>query len=80
MDFDAAVCFGFEQINKQKQSVIDYCPVPISSVVVTAPDSYVRGFGNSHGQFSKFIVCFCGLDSGNLKFETVRTNTQHICF
>ena len=28
----------------------------------------------------KFHVCFCGLDSGNLKFETVRTNKQHICF
>ena len=34
----------------------------------------------SYGRFSKFHVCFCGLDSGNLKFETVRTNKQHICF
>ena len=34
----------------------------------------------SYGQFSKFHVCFCGLDPGNLKFETVRTNKQHICF
>ena len=33
-----------------------------------------------YGQFSKFHVCFCGLDPGNLKFETVRTNRQHICF
>ena len=33
-----------------------------------------------HGQFSEFHVCFCGLDSGNLKFETVRTHKQHICF
>ena len=33
-----------------------------------------------YGQFSKFHVCFCGLDSGNLKFETARTNKQHICF
>ena len=33
-----------------------------------------------YGQFSKFHVCFCGLDPGNLKFETVRTNKQHICF
>ena len=32
------------------------------------------------GQFSEFHVCFCGLDSGDLKFETVRTNKQHICF
>ena len=32
------------------------------------------------GQFSKFHVCFCGLDPGDLKFETVRTNKQHICF
>ena len=33
-----------------------------------------------YGQFSKFHACFCGLDSGNLKFETVRTHKQHICF
>ena len=33
-----------------------------------------------YGQFSKSHACFCGLDSGNLTFETVRTNTQHICF
>ena len=33
-----------------------------------------------YGQFSEFHVCFCGLDPGNLKFETVRTNKQHICF
>ena len=33
-----------------------------------------------YGQFSTFHVCFCGRDSGNLKFETVRTNKQHICF
>ena len=33
-----------------------------------------------HGQFSEFHVCFCGLDSGNLKFEIVRKNKQHICF
>ena len=25
-------------------------------------------------------VCFCGRDPGNLKFWTVRTNKQHICF
>ena len=34
----------------------------------------------TYGQFSKFQVCFCGLDPGNLKFETVRTHKQHICF
>ena len=33
-----------------------------------------------YGQFSKYHVCFCGLDSGNLKFETVRTHKQHIRF
>ena len=39
------------------------------------------GAGGSHyGQFSKSQVCFGGLDSGNLKFETVRTHKQHICF
>ena len=29
-----------------------------------------------YGQFSKSHVCFCGLDPGNLKVETVRTNKQ----
>ena len=33
-----------------------------------------------YGQFSKCHVCFCGLDSGNLKLDTVRTNKRHICF
>ena len=33
-----------------------------------------------YGQFSEFHVCFCGLDPGNLKFETIRTNRQRICF
>ena len=35
---------------------------------------------NKYGKFSKFQVCFCGLDPGNLKFETVRTNKQRILF
>ena len=38
------------------------------------------GGPGDYGQFSKFHVCFCGLDPGNLKCETVRTNKQHICF
>ena len=33
-----------------------------------------------YGQFSRFHVCFCGLDPGNLKLETVRTTKQRICF
>ena len=33
-----------------------------------------------YGQFSKYNVCFCGLDPGNLNFETVRTHKQHVCF
>ena len=33
-----------------------------------------------YGQFSKLHVWFCGLDSGNLKFEKVRTNKQHLFF
>ena len=36
--------------------------------------------GGVYGQFSKCHVCFCGLDPGNLKVETVRTDKQHICF
>ena len=37
-------------------------------------------FVYDYGQFSKFRACFCGLDSGNLKFETVRANKQHTIF
>ena len=49
----------------------------------------IRGISRDHGpamtcsyygQFSKFQICFCGLGPGNLKFETVRTDKQHICF
>ena len=49
-----------------------------------SPPRASRGSGASckdmNGQFSKFHVCFCGLEPGNLKFETVRTNRQRICF
>ena len=34
-----------------------------------------RACKDENGQFSEFHVCFCGLDPGNLKFETLRTNT-----
>ena len=44
------------------------------------PGAGPEGLTFLYGQFSKFHVCFCGLDSGNLKLETVRTNKQHICF
>ena len=30
--------------------------------------------------FQNFMFVFCGLDPGNLKFETVRTHKLHICF
>ena len=33
-----------------------------------------------YGQFSEFQTCFCGLDPGYLKFETVRSHRQRICF
>ena len=39
-----------------------------------------RHVSRTYGKFSKFQVCFCGLDPGNLKFETVRTHKQRICF
>ena len=42
--------------------------------------SAVGASAGRYGQFSKFHVCFCGLDPGNLKFETVRTHKQHMCF
>ena len=30
--------------------------------------------------FQNVMFVCCGLDPGNLKFDTVRTNKQHICF
>ena len=49
----------------------------VSLLLPLVLSSYV---GTSNGQFSEFQICFCGLDPGNLKFETVRTNRQQICF
>ena len=48
--------------------------------VVTYTYAARRIVREHYGQFSKCHVCFCSLDSGDLKFETVRTNQQHICF
>ena len=33
-----------------------------------------------YGHFSEFQMCFCGLDPGNLKSETVRAHKRHVCF
>ena len=38
------------------------------------------GLVRRYGQFSEFQICFCGLDPGNLKSETVRTDKRHVCF
>ena len=54
----------------------NFLPTIKLSVCLLAPFSYRPVYG----QFSQLHVCFCGLDPGNLKFETVRTNKQHICF
>ena len=43
-------------------------------------DDQIDSSLEAYGQFSKIHICFCGLDSGNLKFETARTNKQRICF
>ena len=43
----------------------------------TSIKAYVNHVG--YGKFSKCHVCFCGLDLGNLKSETVRTHARHIC-
>ena len=40
--------------------------------------TYIHTYIHTYGQFSKFQICFCGLDPGNLKFETVRTRKQHV--
>ena len=54
-------------------------PIPIPIFIsITIPIAIT--IANYYGQFSKFHVCNCGLDPGNLKFETVRTHKQHICF
>ena len=42
--------------------------------------AFCKSMKHRYGQFSKFQIIFCGLDPGNLKFETVRTHKQPICF
>ena len=51
------------------------CP-PLS----TAAGRRALEYSIMYGKFSKFKICFCGLDPGNLKFETVRTHEQPIFF
>ena len=51
-------------------SILYYITVPVGGLLR----------GPNYGQFSKSHVCFCGLDSGNLRFETVRTHKQRIYF
>ena len=50
-----------------------------SAALISKPVSPTRA-PRSFGQLSKFHACLRGLDPGNLKFETVRTNKQRICF
>ena len=60
-----------------------YTHICIHNVDIDHTDYYHYYYHHHHyyyGQFSQFHVCFCGLDSGNLKFETVRTHKQAICF
>ena len=52
-------------------------PTPKSQVAKSAEKYKAK---KTYGKFSTLQICFCGLDPGNLKFETVRTNKQHICF
>ena len=50
------------------------CPYPLMYALLM----YVNCLVLVYGQFSEFHVCLCGLDPGNLKFDTVRTNKQHL--
>ena len=56
-----------------------------SSGVVQRRERLLTGNNNNNNNndntvsFQNFI-CFCGLDPGNLKFETVRTHKKHIRF
>ena len=58
--------------------------MPTNNITTSTTIAYIYANNtipaNAYGQFSRFHVCLCGLDSGNLKFETVRTNKRHICF
>ena len=67
-----------------RQAVLDKSFPPNTAIFFPFASTWrsllVRAECPAYGQFSKFHVCFCGLDSGNLKFETVRTNKQRICF
>ena len=63
--------------NKAKPDVL----IPIVQRAGVAPHARLGHQARAcYGQFSKCHVCFCGLDPGNLKIETIRTNKQYICF
>ena len=52
-------------------------------IYILNPQSRRAGDVTSEGLAEALVqdtICFCGLDPGNLKSETVRTNKQHICF
>ena len=47
------------------------CMCVVCAVIVRLVVLHPRGLrGTVYGQFSTFHVCFCGLDPGNLKFES----------
>ena len=58
--------------------------ISIMTIIVIVMIMTSNGVGTygvtAYGQFSEFQICFCGPDPANLKFETVRTHKQHICF
>ena len=58
------------------------CPIPVSSTRrgEVASVGRVDKPQIKYGKFSEFQICFCGLDPGNLKSETVRTDKRHVCF
>ena len=60
--------------NNNDSNIIIIIIIIISIVIISPP------WRTRYGKFSKSQICFCGLDPGNLKFETVRTHKQHTCF
>ena len=55
----------------------------VFTILKTAQSPLVWNTGiwnqNQYGKFSEFQVCSCGLDSGNLTSETVRTHKRRVC-
>ena len=84
LSFIFNICIMYFYINycgKSPIADLASCVVPCQIInLVDYTNLETRLYYIAYGQFSNVHDCFCGLDPGNLKFETVQTRKRHICF